>query len=143
MRNPLGGREPASPRANHQASPPRLLILDDEEAILLPLARYFAQEGYAVVTSREPEEAEALLECDTFDLVILDLALTRFGREGLEVLSSIRAAHPWLPVIILSANVCTDVEEEARRLGVEAVLRKPQPLDELARVVRLLIGRKE
>jgi DNA-binding response OmpR family regulator len=132
------GPEPAS-NTPGGSSPRRLLILDDEEAILLPLGRYFAELDFDVVTSREPEEAEALLECERFDVVILDLALTRFGREGLEVLSSIRASHPWLPVIIFSAFVSPDVEEEARRLGVDAILGKPQPLEELARVVETLL----
>jgi len=132
------GPEPASDTPGGY-SPRRLLILDDEEAILLPLGRYFAELDFDVVTSREPEEAEALLECERFDVVILDLALTRFGREGLEVLSSIRASHPWLPVIIFSAFVSPEVEEEARRLGVDAILDKPQPLEELARVVETLL----
>lgn len=119
----------------------RLLILDDESAILLPLARYFSKQGYAVSTSQEPEEAEALLECERFDLVILDLALTHFGREGLEVLSSIHAKDPWLPVIIFSANVSPEVQDEAIRLGAAAVLSKPQPLATLLAVAERMIGK--
>jgi DNA-binding response OmpR family regulator len=118
----------------------RLLILDDEEAILLPVARYLTERGYVVITAREPEEAEALLECEAFDLVILDLGLTRFGRDGLEVLSDLRAKLPWLPVIVLSANICPEVEDEARRLRADAVLSKPQPLAELARVAAAALG---
>ena len=116
------------------------MILDDEEAILLPLSEYFRERGYTVVATREPEEAEALLDHDPFDLVILDLALTHFGREGLEVLSSIRARSPWLPVIVLSGNVSPEVEDEARRLRADAVLMKPQPLDELSRLADALLG---
>jgi DNA-binding NtrC family response regulator len=119
----------------------RLLILDDESAILLPLARYFSKQGYAVSTSQEPEEAEALLDCERFDLVILDLALTHFGREGLEVLSSIHAKDPWLPVIIFSANVSPEVQDEAIRLGAAAVLSKPQPLATLLAVAERMIGK--
>jgi DNA-binding response OmpR family regulator len=118
----------------------RLLILDDEEAILIPVARYFTDRGYAVVTAREPEEAEALLECERFDLVILDLGLTRFGRDGLGVLNDLRAQRPWLPVIVLSANICPEVEDEVRRLRADAVLSKPQPLAELARVAAAALG---
>ena len=121
---------------------PRLLIVDDEEAILLPLSEYFRERGYEVVATREPEEAEALLDHDSFDLVILDLALTYFGREGLEVLSSIRARSPWLPVIVLSGNVSPEVEDEARRLRADAVLMKPQPLDVLAHLADGLRGRR-
>jgi DNA-binding response OmpR family regulator len=118
----------------------RLLILDDEEAILLPLAEYFREQGYGVVATQEPEEAEALLDHDPFDLVILDLALTRFGREGLEVLSAIRSRSPWLPVIVLSGNVSPEIEALAGELRADAVLMKPQPLDELAARVAALIG---
>ncbi|HEX6737602.1 MAG TPA: response regulator [Vicinamibacteria bacterium] len=118
----------------------RLLILDDEEAILIPVARYLTDRGFAVVTAREPEEAEALLECQRFDLVILDLGLTRFGRDGLDVLGGLRAQLPWLPVIVLSANICPEVEDEARRLRADAVLSKPQPLAELARAAATALG---
>lgn len=120
--------------------PPRLLLLDDEEAILVPVASYLRDEGHEVVTCREPEEAEALLAHRSFDLMVLDLALTRFGRQGLEVLGSVRATHPWMPVIVLSGNVCPETEQLARRLGADAVLCKPQPLAELARVVVSLLG---
>jgi len=120
--------------------PRRLLILDDEEAILLPLSEFFREHGYCVVATREPEEAEALLDHDPFDLVILDLALTRFGREGLEVLSAIRSHSPWLPVIILSGNISPEIEDLAAELKADAVLMKPQPLDELAMRVAELLG---
>jgi len=135
---PWDRRSTHEPRSDD--SPPRLLILDDEEAILLPVSEYFRQRRYYVAATREPEEAEALLDHDPFDLVILDLALTRFGREGLEVLSAIRARRPWLPVVILSGFISDEVENEARLLRADAVLRKPQPLDELARVADALMG---
>jgi DNA-binding response OmpR family regulator len=118
----------------------RLLILDDEEAILVPVSEYFRERGYCVVATGEPEEAEAVLDHDPFDLVILDLALTRFGREGLEVLSAIRSRRPWLPVIVLSGNVSPEIEELAAQLRADAVLMKPQRLDQLAARVEALLG---
>ena len=139
---PVRNERPSAPDAPADR-PRRLLILDDEEAILLPLSEFFRERGYSVVATREPEEAEALLDYDPFDLVLLDLALTRFGREGLEVLSAIRSRNPSLPVIILSGNVCPEIEELAHRLRADAVLMKPQPLEQLAAVVaHLLQGRR-
>lgn len=120
---------------------PRLLILDDEPALLFPVSHFLTTHGYLVTTACEPEEAEALLDHEPFDVVLLDLALTRFGREGLEVLRSVRSRFPWLPVIVLSANVSAEVEEEARRLGADAVLSKPQPLPRLASVIDWALGR--
>jgi two-component system, OmpR family, alkaline phosphatase synthesis response regulator PhoP len=119
---------------------PRLLILDDEESILLPVASYFRAMGYGVVTAQEPEEALAVLGHQPVDLVILDLALP-FGHEGLDVLQSLRADHPSLPVIVVSANVSPEVEEQALHLGAEVVLGKPQPMAYLAAVAGRLLGR--
>ena len=62
---------------------PRLLIVDDEPAIVVPLARYFRSSGYTVVTASEAAEAEAVLTYELFDLVILDLSLSPFGPDGL------------------------------------------------------------
>ncbi len=125
---------------DQDAPRPRLLILDDEEAILLPVARYFREIGYDVVTAREAEEAEAVLSYERFDLVILDLSLSRFGPDGLEVLRSIRAQSADLPVVVLSAHIRPEVETQARLLDASAILAKPQPLEELARVVAWALG---
>jgi len=124
-----------------QDTRPRLLIIDDEDALLVPASHYLRERGYAVVTAREPEEALALLDRQSFDLVILDLALTPFGREGLEILSWIRARHPAMPVIILSAEIPPEVEQEAERLGADAILGKPQPMSEVARLAASFLTR--
>ena len=120
----------------------RLLILADDEAILLPIAQYLRGRGHDVVVASEAEEAEALLDHEPFDLLVLDLSLSRFGRSGLEVLRSIHTAHPWLPLVALSVEAGSEVEHEAVRLGADAVLVQPQPLAELARAVETLVVRK-
>ena len=118
-----------------------LLLLDDEEAILLPTARYFRGLGYTVDMAREREEAEALVSHRRYDLAILDLRLTGFGgTEGLEVLREIRRRHHTTRVIILSAYISPELEEEARTLGADSVIRKPEPLPDLARLAFVLMG---
>jgi CheY-like chemotaxis protein len=119
----------------------RILLLDDEEAILLPTAKYFRGLGCTVDMAREPEEAEALISHRRYDLVILDLRVTRFGgAEGLEVLREIRRRDHGTSVIVLSAYISPEVEEEARALGADGVLRKPQPLPDLAHLAFALMG---
>jgi DNA-binding response OmpR family regulator len=122
--------------------PSRILMVDDEVAILKPVMSYFLGLGYEVVGAREPEEAEALLEHEIFDLIILDLGLTRFGTEGLAVVRSIREQDQGTPIMVLSAHAGAEIEEEALRAGADCVLRKPQPLAHLAQVVFELIGRR-
>ena len=118
-----------------------VLLIEDEESLLTPIARYLERLGGTVLTAREREEAEALLENGRFDLIVLDLALSSYGLEGLDLLRSIRQAGIGTPVLVLSGLVNADVEAEAVRRGAHAVLPKPQPLPELARVaLRLMVG---
>jgi len=123
------------------ASGKHVLLLDDEEAVLLPTAKYFRSLGCTVDVAREPEEAEALVSYRRYDLAILDLRVTRFGgTEGLEVLREIRRRDHKTSVIVLSAYISPEVEEEARALGADGVLRKPQPLPDLAHLAFALMG---
>jgi len=118
-----------------------VLLLDDEEAILLPTAKYFRSLGCTVDMAREPEEAEALVSHRRYDLAILDLRVTRFGgTEGLEVLREIRRRDHGTSVIVLSAYISPDVENEARALGADSVIRKPHPLPDLAHLAFALMG---
>jgi DNA-binding response OmpR family regulator len=118
----------------------RILIVDDEETVLHALKRYFSRIGCTVTTAREREEAGALLDHDSYDLVILDLALSGFGMEGFDLLRDIRYRSLSTPVIILSAHVTADVQADALGRGADAVFAKPQPLSELARVAVKLMG---
>lgn len=119
----------------------RILLLDDEQAILIPMSRYFEKLGFAVDIASEAEEAEALISHRRYDLAILDLRLTKFSdAAGLEVLREIRKRDEHTSVIVLSAYASEAAQEEAIRLGAKAVLRKPQPLPELAQMALRLMG---
>ena len=121
----------------------QLLLLDDEEAILVPTARYFRGLGWTVDVAREAEEGEALISHRHYDLAILDVRVTRFGGTGgLELLREIRRRDHGTGVIVLSAYVSPEMETEARSLGAAAVLRKPQSLPDLAHLaLTVLEGR--
>jgi DNA-binding response OmpR family regulator len=130
-----------NPEATKRVLSHRILLLDDEQAILTPMARYFGKLGFTVDMASEAEEAEALISHRRYDLAILDLRLTKFSdAAGLDVLREVRKRDHWTSVIILSAHVSQDAEEEAVRLGADAVLRKPQPLPELAQLALALMG---
>lgn len=133
---PTEGRAPTPSGAGTR----QLLLLDDEEAILLPTAKYFRSLGWTVDLAREAEEGEALISHRHYDLAILDVRVTRFGGTGgLEVLREIRRRDHRTCVIVLSAYISAEVEAEARRLGAAAVLRKPQSLPALAHLALTLL----
>ena len=119
----------------------RVLLMDDEEAILLPTARYFRALGFTVDIAREPMQAEVLLNREHYDLAIVDLRMTRSGAtEGLEVLREIRRLNQGTKVVVLSAYISHEAEAEARALGADGVLRKPQLLPDLAHLAFVLMG---
>lgn len=119
---------------------PRLLIVDDEEAICFSMSEYFSLHGYKVDTAREMEEAEKLLGTSDYRVVIQDLRLSlTTNSDGLEMIRTIREHNPQTRIIVLTAYGSAEVEDEARRCGADAFLRKPKPLSQVAQVVQGLI----
>ena len=120
---------------------PRLLVVDDEEAILDATRDYFTASGYWVDCAREREEAEALLATEDYELVISDMRLTgAHGREGLELLGLLRERCPRTRTIVLTAYRSPELEGEVMRRGADSFLQKPIPLAEVARTARRLLG---
>ena len=119
---------------------PRLLIVDDEESICFSMSEYFSLHGYDVDTARETEEVEKLIESTEYRVVVQDLRLDKNGNtQGLDMIRMIRAQNPETRIIVLTAYGSAEMEEEARRCGADAFLRKPKPLSQVAQVVEGLI----
>jgi len=122
--------------------PRRLLIIDDEPAIRFALSDYFRECGWVVDAAAEKEEAEALLACTEYAVVIADLRLTGiYGMEGLDIIEWSRHLWPATRVVLLTGYGTPEIEAEARRRGADALLHKPLPLPELERVVAGLTGK--
>jgi two-component system, OmpR family, alkaline phosphatase synthesis response regulator PhoP len=107
----------------------RILIVEDDEAIATGLALNLKLAGHPTVIARDGEEAIALTEDEDFALVLLDINLPR--KNGLEVLSSLRAADNLVPVIVLSARDGEFDKVAALKLGADDYVTKPFALAEL------------
>jgi len=131
------GRDDDSSR---EALMPRLLVVDDEESICFSMSEYFSLHGYRVDTAREMEEAEKLIEATDYKVVIQDLRLgTNRNPDGLEMIRMIRDQNPQTRIVVLTAYGSVEMEDEARRCGADAFLRKPKPLSQVAQVIQGLI----
>ncbi len=111
-----------------------ILVIEDEESISDFLRKGLEGEGYAVATAPDGREGERLALSGAFGLVLLDLMLP--DRSGLEVLASIRAALPALPVIVLTARGSVDDRVRGLDAGANDYIAKPFSFDELAARVR-------
>jgi DNA-binding NtrC family response regulator len=93
-----------------------------------------------VDTAREMEEAEKLLEATEYKVVIQDLRLSmKQDADGLDMIRLIKEQNPQARIIVLTAYGSAEMEDEARRCGADAFLRKPKPLSQVAQVVQGLI----
>jgi DNA-binding NtrC family response regulator len=119
---------------------PRLLVVDDEESICFSMSEYFSLQGYKVDTASEVEEAEKLLGVTDYKVVIQDLRLTMTrNQDGLDMIRLVREHNPQARIIVLTAYGSPEIEEEARRCGADAFLRKPKPLSQVAQIVQGLL----
>jgi two-component system OmpR family response regulator len=117
-----------------RAIAPTILVIEDEPGIVDFLTRGLQAEGFAVESTGDGLEGERRVLQESFDLIVLDMMLP--GRDGLEILTTVRESKPGLPVIVLTAR--GEVEDRVAGLEAGAVdyLVKPFSLAELAARVR-------
>lgn len=114
----------------------RVLLLDDEPAVLGVLADYLVAPGIDIITCREIEAAEAILEHHRFDVVVTDLRVSELGGlEGIRLIRYVATHFPETTVLAMSGYVNDDVHALGRAVGAVAVLEKPIDLRRLRRYV--------
>ncbi len=101
----------------------RILLVDDEAAILRTFRYCLEDAGHQVATASSANQAEALLQRQVFDLCFLDL---RLGEDnGLDVLAQMRVQAPWMRVVIVTAHSAVDTAVDAMQAGAADYLVKP------------------
>ena len=121
------------------ASEPRILLIDDDRALLQCL---FVMLMYrlrpAVVVAQSPsQDVASQVQHGNYDVVICDLKMPKQG--GLEVISGIKAVKPQQAVILMTGCIEESIEQQARKEGAVAIFRKPLDRDEVVRVIRSLV----
>ncbi|MBT9164483.1 MAG: Nitrogen regulation protein NR(I) [candidate division WS2 bacterium] len=114
----------------------RILIVDDELAILMALSHLLSNENTLVITSSRIEEAEEALYRYKFDLIIADIRLSGIeGMEGLELLSYVKNISPEIKVILMTAYGSDEIKESAYQRGAYHYYEKPIDMDDLTKKV--------
>ncbi len=101
----------------------RLLLVDDDPALLDSLAAWLGSLGYQVQCASDAATALRLVQQQRFDLVLADLRLG--PDDGFQVLQAVRKHQPETPVIILTGYGTVDTAVEAIRKGAFDFLTKP------------------
>jgi sigma-B regulation protein RsbU (phosphoserine phosphatase) len=110
------------------ASSPRILVADDQPDLVEALRLLLKPHGFQMEAVSSPDEAVRAVRRGGFDLMLMDLnytSCTTSGREGLDLLSRVRALDGALPIFVMTGWGSLDVAIEAMRYGVRDFVQKP------------------
>ena len=118
----------------------RILYLDDEEPLVFIMTRMLGHLGHQVSGFTRASEALAAFFATPagFDLVVSDLSMPEMS--GIDFAKEVLAARPQARVAIVSGHVDAGDAERARAAGVRHVVRKPNTLEEMTRLVGDLLN---
>jgi two-component system response regulator QseB len=117
----------------------RVLLVEDHRAMREMIAEHLKERGFAVDAVGTGEQAIAAAQVARMDAVMLDLGLP--DRDGMDVLAALRASHPELPAIILTARDSVDDRLHGLNSGADDYIVKPFNLLELEARLRAVLRR--
>jgi DNA-binding response OmpR family regulator len=117
----------------------RILVIEDDRAILRGLTDSLEGESHEVLTARDGEEGYRLLREGDLDLVILDIMLPKLG--GFELCRRVRAEGVRVPILILTARGDDADRVFGLDIGADDYVTKPFSVRELLARVRALLRR--
>jgi DNA-binding response OmpR family regulator len=115
------------------------LIVEDEAKIARSLKTAFESEHFEAVVAKNGEEAFFRASSEKFDVIVLDLGLP--GRDGLEVLSTLRKRGDTTPVLVLTARDTVEDRIVGLDKGADDYLVKPFAVGEVLARIRALLRR--
>ncbi|MBI3796564.1 MAG: response regulator transcription factor [Deltaproteobacteria bacterium] len=117
----------------------RILVVEDEAKVARALKEGLEGEHYDVVVAQTGEEGFFRINAEVFDVVVLDLMLP--GRDGIEVLTTVRNRGLQTPVLILTAKDAVEDRVLGLDTGADDYLVKPFAFPELLARIRALLRR--
>lgn len=111
----------------------KLLIVDDDKVAMKNLEQALKKEGYAVTTTQSGGNALALLEKQSFDVVLSELRMDKV--DGMQLLKRCRESHPDTEVILITSHATLESAVEAMQQGAFTYLAKPCRMDDVRKAV--------
>lgn len=132
---------PAAPSSSTPAKKHHVMYVDDDQALVFLVQRLLRRRGYEVSGFTDPHEATAALRAapQRYDLLVTDYNMPGFC--GVDLVREARLIRPDLPVALASGYVTAEIEQAALAEGAQALIHKPNDVEELcATVQRLIVG---
>ncbi len=119
----------------------RILIIEDEDRVALPIKKGLEELGFSATIATDGLTGEMLALSEPFDLIITDILLPKIN--GLELCKYIRQELPDIPIILLTALGTTDDKVEGFDSGANDYMVKPFDFRELHVRIRELLKRSK
>ena len=119
----------------------RILVIEDEPAIVRMLERALGAHGFTVMSVDNGEDGVRLAASEPVDVVLLDIALP--GLDGHQTLACLRAHRQDLPILMLTARDDMHSKVSALESGADDYLTKPFVLEELVARIRAMTRRSD
>jgi DNA-binding NtrC family response regulator len=119
-----------------------ILIVDDDRAVLHSLELLLKQAGFASIGAADPRAALQHLDRSDLELVLQDMNFSRqtTGEEGLELLDTIKARRPEVPVILITAWGSIELAVRGMRGGAADFVTKPWRNEQVVQSVRTALN---
>ena len=114
---------------------PRILAVDDDEAILFTLQAIGKAAGWTIRTAASPQYALELVSNQTYDLIIVDYHMPTM--DGVALVRQIRAMDPLVPIMVLTVDERMSLAERFREAGATDFAVKPVKAADFVSRVRL------
>ena len=111
----------------------RVLLVDDDPMVLRSIGRVLRQRGYEVTTATNGEDATNVVDSQSFDVVLSDIAMP--GMDGIQFLREVREHDLSVPVVLITGAPTVSTAVQALELGAFNYLTKPIAMDDVERVI--------
>jgi CheY-like chemotaxis protein len=119
----------------------KILLVEDNEMNRDMLTRRLQRKGYQVVCAEDGEQAVAKADAEKPALILMDMSLPVL--DGWEATRRIKATHPALPIIALTAHAMAGDDQKARAAGCDDYDTKPVELPRLLEKMEALLQRAD
>ncbi|MBF0385923.1 MAG: response regulator [Candidatus Omnitrophica bacterium] len=113
----------------------KILVIDDKRIIGDVFDVMVGRKGHEIKYANNYQEAAKFLKATVFDVAFLDIIIP--DKDGISILGDIKKDYPTLPVVMMSGYAVDSKKEQARKLGVVTILKKPFDLDDIREAVKL------
>lgn len=118
----------------------RILLVDDEEA-LIPIQKQLLEKlGYSIQTATNPLTALNIVRANPSDIDLVITDQTMPAMSGIDLAQELLSLRPNLPIILLTGFAVEEMSTQARSIGVRQVMTKPCTIRQMAETIRHVLG---